>query len=413
MITIGLARRAVALRTIAAGCKRLGVAALALVIFQGVLGGMRVLLDERTLAHAARLHRARCSSRSPWRWSCSPRAHGTARRRIESQAGSAGSIRRLAAVTAVLAYLQIVLGAVLRHVPRRCRSPATFMHGREIPPVPGGRAHASHLCCSPALVLTRARGIRPLGRLGAGAGRLVVVQLALGAGTWIVKFAVPAWAAVGSRHAAVAIQDGGWLQTHIITAHVAIGSLILATSVAHRAVRPAAAGRRRRRRGRSSRARIGGRRMSRVTTTAGVVARPSARSRAAAGSRASAITSSSPSRGSSMLELVTVDRRRPSGVAVGHSTRGVLLHTVLGAALVAASAGAFNQWWEQATDARMTRTANRPLPAGRLTRAASRRLRRRYAGRRRWSNWLSGVNRADGRASRSRPGWSTCWPTRR
>ena len=45
----------------------------------------------------------------------------------------------------------------------------------------------------------------------------------------------------------------------------------------------------------------------------------------------------------------------------------MLLHTVLGAALVAASAGAFNQWWERATDARMARTANRPLPAGRLT----------------------------------------------
>jgi protoheme IX farnesyltransferase len=44
----------------------------------------------------------------------------------------------------------------------------------------------------------------------------------------------------------------------------------------------------------------------------------------------------------------------------------VLLHTVLGAAFVAASAGAFNQWLEQASDARMSRTANRPLPAGRL-----------------------------------------------
>jgi protoheme IX farnesyltransferase len=44
----------------------------------------------------------------------------------------------------------------------------------------------------------------------------------------------------------------------------------------------------------------------------------------------------------------------------------VLLHTVLGAALVAASAGALNQWWERAGDARMIRTARRPLPAGRL-----------------------------------------------
>ena len=45
----------------------------------------------------------------------------------------------------------------------------------------------------------------------------------------------------------------------------------------------------------------------------------------------------------------------------------VLLNTVIGAALVAASAGAFNQWWEQSTDGRMTRTAARPLPSGRLS----------------------------------------------
>src|ERR1700742_126425 len=67
-----------------------------------------------------------------------------------------------------------------------------------------------------------------------------------------------------------------------------------------------------------------------------------------------------------MLELVTIvvaaHLASPAGIAAG-----VLLNTVLGAALVAASAGAFNQWWEQATDALMTRTAVRPLPAARLT----------------------------------------------
>jgi protoheme IX farnesyltransferase len=66
-----------------------------------------------------------------------------------------------------------------------------------------------------------------------------------------------------------------------------------------------------------------------------------------------------------MLELVTIvvaaHLALPSGVATG-----VLLNAVVGAALVAASAGAFNQWWERKTDALMTRTATRPLPAGRL-----------------------------------------------
>src|SRR5438552_4014485 len=63
------------------------------------------------------------------------------------------------------------------------------------------------------------------------------------------------------------------------------------------------------------------------------------------------------------LELVTV-------VVAAHlaSPWGIqsitLLHTVMGAALVAASAGAFNQWWEKISDARMIRTAHRPLPSG-------------------------------------------------
>jgi protoheme IX farnesyltransferase len=66
------------------------------------------------------------------------------------------------------------------------------------------------------------------------------------------------------------------------------------------------------------------------------------------------------------LELVTVIvaafLASPSGVDAI-----VLLHAVMGAGLVAASASAINQWWEQATDARMPRTASRPLPAGRLS----------------------------------------------
>jgi protoheme IX farnesyltransferase len=43
-----------------------------------------------------------------------------------------------------------------------------------------------------------------------------------------------------------------------------------------------------------------------------------------------------------------------------------LVHTLIGTALVAGAASAWNMWLERATDARMRRTANRPLPAGRL-----------------------------------------------
>jgi len=45
----------------------------------------------------------------------------------------------------------------------------------------------------------------------------------------------------------------------------------------------------------------------------------------------------------------------------------VILHAILGTALVASGASALNQWLERHTDARMRRTKDRPLPAGRLT----------------------------------------------
>lgn len=44
----------------------------------------------------------------------------------------------------------------------------------------------------------------------------------------------------------------------------------------------------------------------------------------------------------------------------------LMLHTLLGTALVAAGASALNQLWERDYDARMRRTCDRPLPSGRL-----------------------------------------------
>lgn len=71
-----------------------------------------------------------------------------------------------------------------------------------------------------------------------------------------------------------------------------------------------------------------------------------------------------------VLELITV------AVAACVASRGwptnpvVLLHALLGTALVAGSASALNQWLERDTDGRMPRTADRPLPSGRVTPAA-------------------------------------------
>jgi heme a synthase len=205
--------------------RNLGFAALALVILQGILGGMRVLLDERTLAM---LH----GMTGPLFFGLTVAlAVFTSRTWLEgtSEGRVSGHIRVLATVTAVLVYLQIVLGAVLRHVPVESQPSAFAM---------AVRFHlflaavlVLHILLLFALVATRA-WIRPLSSLSASLVGLAALQLALGAATWIVKFAVPAWASGWISVPTTAVQDGGWLQTHIITAHVAIGSLLFGTSVA-------------------------------------------------------------------------------------------------------------------------------------------------------------------------------------
>ncbi len=55
-------------------------------------------------------------------------------------------------------------------------------------------------------------------------------------------------------------------------------------------------------------------------------------------------------------------------VSARHSVQWVgLLHTIIGTGLTAAAAAALNQWMEWPQDARMTRTAGRPIPRERIS----------------------------------------------
>lgn len=67
-----------------------------------------------------------------------------------------------------------------------------------------------------------------------------------------------------------------------------------------------------------------------------------------------------------LLELVTV-AIAAQVAALGAPDPWALGWALVGTALVAASASAWNQWLERSLDARMRRTADRPLPAGRLS----------------------------------------------
>jgi cytochrome c oxidase assembly protein subunit 15 len=208
----------------------LAVAALVLVILQGVLGGMRVRLDERPLAM---LHG--CTGPLFFAVTVALAAFTSKRWRSGNHTFSgsivaADLVRRLAAVTCIFIYLQIVIGAVLRHVPTAAE-PGTFALAVHFHLFLAAIV-TFHIVMLVCLVLRYARCVPPLAVFAWMLAALLTLQLALGAGTWFVKFSLPTWAAGWVKVSTAPIQDGGWLQTHVITAHVAVGSLLLVTSLA-------------------------------------------------------------------------------------------------------------------------------------------------------------------------------------
>lgn len=70
-----------------------------------------------------------------------------------------------------------------------------------------------------------------------------------------------------------------------------------------------------------------------------------------------------------LIVLLTAAPGMQLGSQAGHThIPGMLwLWTLLGLALIVGSANTLNMWWERDVDGKMTRTKNRPLPAGRLS----------------------------------------------
>jgi len=207
--------------------KVVSVVALAAVCVQGSLGGMRVLLDETQLAKihgcfgpaffALTVALAVFTSRN-WREPRSPRAFNGVRR-----------LQCLAGVTTLLAYVQLVLGAQLRHLTPGA-GPADFRLAVYFHLVVAA-ALMLHVLLLSAGVLVSFRWQAGLLRPALGLLALVLVQVALGAGAWLTKYGWPAWAGEHRWSAAyVVLAEGPW-QALLATAHVAAGSLILGTSL--------------------------------------------------------------------------------------------------------------------------------------------------------------------------------------
>lgn len=231
--------------------RRLAIGMLMAVIGQGVLGGMRVVLSDRTLAMAhgctGPIFFAICVSlavvTSRWWWERN--------NDVPAMIPTVGRVR-LAGIVTVLAYVQLLLGAQLRHV--------------QVTSSPGGFTHLVAMHIVGALVLWLLAGLLAgqlwrMSRLACrteasqisesqipeskthGCGDLTLsrpsgllvgfisLQIALGLGTWIVNYGWPRFAQVGPLSAGYLVKSKAFTESIITTAHVATGSLILVVAV--------------------------------------------------------------------------------------------------------------------------------------------------------------------------------------
>lgn len=216
------------------------------VIAQGALGGARVLLDQRTFAmihgctgplfFAVATATAVMSSRW-WRQTTAGVANGGTDGLATNKPGKLTSLLCWLAIGLLVAsYLQLILGAQLRHVTGQVshRLFTGFVHMH--------LTFAGVVTLLVMVVAALAWGSRSSPTQVKRPTQLLVlvvlIQVALGIGTWIVNYALP-WPELNDSLAAYTIQAKGYWESIIVTAHMATGSLIisLATVAALRAWR--------------------------------------------------------------------------------------------------------------------------------------------------------------------------------
>lgn len=193
------------------------------VIGQGMLGGVRVLLNARTFAM---LHG--CIGPTFFAGTvftvvaCSRWWKNQESRRLMRF----GVVGWLATVLPFVAIAQLGIGAGLRHVPLSL-PPSAFV----------GLVH-SHLFLAACVLVavTTIGGSACFGRLSTLSRlrspalvlcSLVVIQILLGCGAWICNYAVP-WLTDSIFLNNYVIESNGWYETFIVTGHQATGSLIIA-----------------------------------------------------------------------------------------------------------------------------------------------------------------------------------------
>ncbi len=205
---------------------------LALVIAQGVLGGQRVTQDARLLAM---IHGcvgpaffatvvAMIVFTSGW-W-----LQGRATI-ADSRLFSAAVEQGASAMLLITSYIQLVIGACLRHISDVADPNIYAMLVITHLGTAGAVLVLALIVCYAAMADNwHGGGIRMTAWLLV---MLVIAQIGLGVGTYVVKFGWPAWLGHYRFAASYVIPEKTFLQMNLVSLHVAIGSLILAMATYH------------------------------------------------------------------------------------------------------------------------------------------------------------------------------------
>jgi cytochrome c oxidase assembly protein subunit 15 len=221
VITLGLVAVVWPSRTTPA-VRGLAVAAVLLVVAQGLLGGARVLLDDKTVAkvHACTGPLFFAVAVAIAALTRQPTAPGSRPSRSSLVVGLTTSLL-------LAAYLQLVAGAQLRHLDAAVDH-STFrmlvvLHL-------AGAAAVTGLAIAAAAATTR--GDRPAARWWSrGILFFVGCQLVLGLAAWVVSWGMPAGFLPEAWQSAEPLRARSMFGAAVVTGHVVLGMLILGGSV--------------------------------------------------------------------------------------------------------------------------------------------------------------------------------------
>ena len=204
---------------------RLGWLFLLLVVSQGILGGVRVLLDERVMAMVHGIVGPAIFALACYLVMINSRSWETAGEEALKHPFRGRWLRRAAWGLLILSYVQLIVGAQIRHALPDWR-PNLFLSFVHTHLLFATLITGLILLIAAAVFLSRYRRTTDFSAPALSLVFCVLLQVLLGLGTWVATFALP-WQEWNKFFATYTIAGRGFAESMIVNGHQATGSLLI------------------------------------------------------------------------------------------------------------------------------------------------------------------------------------------